>query len=132
MKKKFYLAAALIVSLPVFGVVVNGLLSFVGGRLDWSWPIAILLTAFFWREYFNIKYNQRGLWQIVSPSNWDKLSLILHLVIWLLLTAWVNQMDVNIYSLLVWFGSIYVSCLSFFVSSTKEAKPLLKEYFSDM
>ena len=132
MKRKFYSGVAIIVSISLMGFASEFLFNLIDIHLNWIEPLVILLTTFFWIEYFNRKYNNKGLWQIVSHSNRDKLSLVLHLVICIFVTIWAERIDVpRIYKVLIWLALVFITGFSFFIISTQEIKPAIKRYFSD-
>lgn len=131
MKRNLYFALALMISGPFIGLVVEYFLRWFGIQTEGTQPIIALLTGFFWVEYFTVMYKEKGLWEISSRSIRNRLSLVLHLLTCTFLTGWIYHLDVMpIYRVLIWFIFLLVTGLSFFLTSTQEAKPLIKKYFS--
>jgi hypothetical protein len=129
MKRNLYFVLALIFSIPIVELVVAYLLQATNARREWTQPTITLLIGLFWIEFFRVKNKENGLWQIVSSSIRDKLSLFLHLIICTFLTAWTFQLDViPIYIVSIWLFFLLLIGLSFYLSSTQEAKPLIKRY----
>lgn len=132
MKRKLYFTLSLITFGPIIWFVVKYLLGKFGISSDRTQPIVTLSIGLFWIEFFRVKYRETGLWQIVSASAKDKISLVLHLIICTFLIGWTYQLDVlPIYIALTWLILLFITGLSFYLFSTQEAKPLIKKYFFD-
>lgn len=132
MKRSLYFTLSLIIGGPIIWFIVKYLLIKFGISSDWPQPIITLLIGLFWMEFFRVKYRENGLWQIVSVSIRNKISLVLHLIICTFVIGWTYQLDVlPIYKLLILLIILFITGLSFYLSSPQQVKPLIKEYFFD-
>lgn len=130
MKTNLAFLITFIISETIIIIVSELLFNAINIRVEWIQPIILLWAGLFLAEYFKVKDNQKGLWQIVSSSTRDRLSLILHLTIGTFITGWINQIyPLTIYKLLIWLVLLIITGLSFFLTATPEARPLIKNYF---
>jgi hypothetical protein len=132
MKRQLYFILSLIFFGLLIQFVVEYLLGLFGVSYGWIQPIIALLTGLFWVEFYRAKYQENGVWQIVSYSMKDKLSLVFHLVVCAFLIGWTYQLTmIPLYRVLVWLILLLAVGLSFYFTSTREAKPFIKKYFFD-
>jgi len=130
MTRKLYFALSLIVFGPIIFFLIEYLLGKFGIDAEWTQPIIALLIGLFWIDLFRVKYNENELWQIVSFSIKDKISLVLHLIICAFLIGRIYQLiAIPIYRVIIWLLVLVITGLSFYLTSTHEAKPLIRRYF---
>ena len=97
---------------------------------DSFYLVILLLVGFYWIEYFKVVEKKTGIWQIVSHSTRDRLSLITHLAIFAFLTGLLPFLHFpDLQQAVIWLLLFSLVSLSFFITCSEATKPYLRSYF---
>jgi len=132
MRRHLYFPLTLLITGLVIIFSTNYLYKLVNVQLEWIEPILAFLGMLFWLDYFNVKDNKKGLWQIVSYSNKAKFSLILHIVIFTFVIGWISQHEtISKYRFVILLVLFLVGSFSFFITSPPEIRIAIKKNYSE-